>query len=108
MHNTGFWSTVSILKDGFVRPSAVSKTDSEWLLTPGFHCRASLCNSRAEVDQQRSFKETFQKAMRHSNLHDHTRPLSIFGLAFGRQSAHCTIPQGGVIADDIASHLFLT
>ena len=40
---TGFWQTVSILKDGIIRPSAVHPNDVTWIITPRFYCRASLC-----------------------------------------------------------------
>ena len=102
-HNSSILTACAILRDGYIRPSAVAKHQAQWLPVPGFYSRGSMCNSAREDDVDRSLKETFRKAMAYSHFSDTSRPISIFGVAYSRQHQHCAVHSGGVCADHAAS-----
>ena len=96
-HNSSILTACTILRDGYIRPSATAEHQAQWLPVPGFYSRGSMSNSDREEDVKRSLKETFRKAMAYSHFSDATRPTSIFGVAYSRQHQHCTIHAGAFV-----------
>ena len=62
-HNSSILTACTILRDGYIRPSAAAEHQAQWLPVPGFYSRGSMSNSDREEDVKRSLKETFRKAM---------------------------------------------
>ena len=79
-HNCSGFAAGDILREGLVRPSATELPN--WIYTPGFYCRAAICQTHDESSFSQALNEALAKAK-----------------AVSRQTSHVAINQGGTTAD---------
>ena len=60
-HNSSRFAAVDVLREGLVRPSATELPD--WIYTPGFYCRAAICQTHDESSFQQALNEALAKAI---------------------------------------------
>eukprot|EP00435_Cladocopium_sp_Y103_P076187 s462_g80.t1 len=102
-HNCTLLTACGILEDGFIRPSAVDESDTDWVPVTGFYCRGAMIQGNDQKAELAGMVEAMSQAAKYSHCQDGNKPLSMVGVAHSRQSHHIVVHQGGVVAEHSAS-----